>query len=431
MNELLMNFLGELWHTTTDMAPYLLFGFLMAGILAVFIRPETVERHLGPRGFGSIFKAALFGVPLPLCSCGVIPVSASLRRHGASRGATTAFLISTPQTGVDSILVTYSLLGPFFAVFRPVISLITGLAGGTLADVLAGSNGSGSALPAGRDACCTDSPGHPLARVFTYGFGTLARDIARPLLAGLLIAGVIAAVVPGDFMQARVGTGFLPMIVVMAVAIPLYVCATASVPIAAALITAGFSPGAALVFLMTGPATNAATITTLWKIMGRRTTIIYVMTVALAALGAGLLMDYVIALRPHLATVPAHAMLPPWLSTGSAVALLALLTRHALPRRCMRGHGLVEQGPAANASLTLSVHGMSCSHCADAVKRALLEIDGVTDAEVDLEQARAVVRGTAVNGQTLRIAVESLGYSARILPEEQNQGDAIDSCPRD
>ena len=212
-----------------------------------------------------VIKASLLGVPLPLCSCGVIPVAASLRRHGASRGATTAFLLSTPQTGVDSIVVTYSLMGGLFALIRPVVAFITGLVGGWLVDALAGQDygnatGVNPSAPCAGECCALSvRRQNRLVRALHYGFVTLPRDIGKALVVGLIISGVIAAFVPDDFFAGVFGTGLVGMLIMMAVGMPLYVCATGSVPVAAALMMKGVSPGAALVFLMTGPATNAAT----------------------------------------------------------------------------------------------------------------------------------------------------------------------------
>ena len=252
-----------IWGTLCEMAPYLLLGFLVAGLLSVFISPEIVERHLGGRGMWPVVKAALLGVPLPLCSCGVIPVAASLRRHGASRGATTAFLLSTPQTGVDSIVVTYSLMGGLFALIRPVAAFITGLVVGWFVDVLTAHNYGKPVVPPlpCTEACCapTARPKNNILRALHYGFFVLPRGIGNALIVGLLVSGVIAAFVPDDFFAGVFGTGIVGMLIMMAIGIPLYVCATGSIPVAAALMMKGVSPGAALVFLMTGPATNAVT----------------------------------------------------------------------------------------------------------------------------------------------------------------------------
>ena len=282
------------WATTLEMSPYLLFGFFMAGLLSVLISPAMVERHLGGSGLWPVVKASLFGVPLPLCSCGVIPVTISLHKHGASRASAVSFLLSTPQTGVDSIMVTYSLLGPVFAIFRPVAAFVTGVVGGLLVNLF------DKAAPktANNQKNCTDECCQPAPRIskishgMKYGFVTLPRDIARPLVVGLVIAAFITALVPDDFFAEIMPSGFLAMLIMMALGIPVYVCATASVPIAAAMMLKGLSPGAAFVFLVTGPATNAASIVTIWKILGRKTAIIYLLTVAGCALAGGLLLDF-------------------------------------------------------------------------------------------------------------------------------------------
>jgi len=325
MLETLQNAGLDFWLTLCEMSPYLLFGFLMAGVLSVLVSRELVERHLGGHGFWPVFKAALFGVPLPLCSCSVIPVTASLRKHGAGRGAATAFLISTPQTGVDSIFVTLALLGPVFAVFRPLAALVSGLLGGSVADALE-PHGEADTQPADEctDACCAEDGHGKFAKIFSYGFVDLPRDIGRALLIGILIAGIISAALPNDFFVG-VGTGILAILVMMLLGIPVYVCATASIPVAAALMMKGVSPGAALAFLMTGPATNAAGIATVWKIMGRRTAIVYLATVAATAFASGLILDYIFAFGEWEVKKGMGLMLPQPMKVASAVALLLIL----------------------------------------------------------------------------------------------------------
>jgi len=324
MPEFLTNLLADFWMTLSEMSPYLLFGFFVAGLLSALVSQSMVERHLGGRGLWPLVKASIFGVPLPLCSCGVIPVSMSLHKHGASRGSTVAFLLSTPQTGVDSIFVTLSLLGPVFAVFRPFAAFATGLIGGSLVDIFDRAGGSRQRGPC-RDECCNGTKRNRLTKGFKFAFVTLPRDIGGALLVGLVIAAFISAVVPDDFFVGRFTHSFVEMLVMMAVGIPMYVCASASVPIAAALIAKGLDPGAALVFLMTGPATNAASFTTIWKGLGGRTTVIYLLSLAGCALAAGLLLDYV-ASGFDLAVVHHHGwMLPQWLKYISAFLLLLVL----------------------------------------------------------------------------------------------------------
>jgi uncharacterized membrane protein YraQ (UPF0718 family) len=327
MQDYVQNLIMKFWTTMTEMSPYLLFGFLMAGLLSMFISAKTVERHLGRKGFWSVLKASLFGVPLPLCSCGVIPVAMSLYKHGASRGAVISFLLSTPQTGVDSIFVTYSLLGPVFAIFRPLAAFVTGLFGGVLVNAF-DQNSTEQPVPC-TDECCNNNTKkeNRLLKALRYGFLVLPADIGKAMLIGLIIAAIISATIPDDFFAVYLtaGGGLLAMVVMMAIGIPMYVCATASVPIAAALIEKGLNPGAAMVFLMTGPATNAAAFTTLWSILGKKTALLYLLSVVVCAFAAGFALDLVYrgALKE---SVHIHGwMLPAWFGNLSAVILLAVL----------------------------------------------------------------------------------------------------------
>jgi hypothetical protein len=412
----------EFWYALLQMAPYLLLGFFVAGVLSVFISPETVEKHLGGGGVAPIFKASAFGVPLPLCSCGVIPVAASLKRHGASSGATTAFLISTPETGVDSILVTYSLLGPVYAIFRPFAALVSGLTGGLLVMYGAGEekNVRRSVVHCTDECCRPASYGHSKVwRIFHYGFLTLPRDIGRALVVGLVIAGVIAALVPKDFFASIFSNTFLQMLVMLAVGIPVYVCASGSVPIALALIHAGISPGAALVFMMTGPATNAATIATVWKTMGKKTAVIYITTVAAMALLSGFILDGIYRYFPHLreqfAAGPGmeqgHA-LPGMVGVISAYVLIALLAFAVFRRSLGRLGGIAPIEVEAGEAFTFTVGGMNCDHCVESVTRALKGCAGVDDVNVDLKAGSAIICGDHLDAEALRKAVVELGYSA-------------------
>ena len=410
MPEWLLSFAGELWDVLGEMAPFLLFGFLVAGVLYVLVPRSVVERHLGGRGTLPVVKATVFGIPLPLCSCGVIPVAASLRRHGASRGATIAFITATPQTGVDSIMVTYGLMGGVFAVFRPLAALVSGTLVGWMVGLWGGGKDETPASAAAQDARHTgESGGGKIRRALRYACLSLPRDVAKPLIAGLILAGAISALVPEDFFRSLIGGGIGAMVVMMAAGIPLYVCATASVPIAAALVAKGISPGAALVFLMTGPATNAATVAVVWKLMGRRTALIYLGTVAVTALTSGLLLDYVLGVEGASAAPPVPWMLPGFVKMAAAFVLLALLAAALLHRP--RGKGAVAL-PDESETVALSVRGMHCTQCVESVTRALAGCEGVATAEVDLKRAKAVVRGKGFDIGTLCRAVEELGYSA-------------------
>ena len=332
---ILEKIVAECWLVLGQMSPYLLFGFVAGGVLSVYLSPAWVERHLGQNRRLAVLKAALFGVPLPLCSCSVIPVSVAIRKQGASRGATTAFLLSTPQTGVDSLAVTYALLGPVFAIFRPLTALLSGLIGGVLVQIAGGSdpvvdkNDSACQCSAGTGGCDDHPESSRWQRIITYSFETLPRDIGLALLVGILIAGVLSALIPPDYLAAYVGGGIVSILILMAIGVPVYVCATGSVPIAVALMHMGASPGAVLAFLIAGPATNAAGLGAVWQVLGGRAVLLYLVTVALSAIGFGLLLDWLVpwigAGIPELAS-GSHTMdEASWLNSIGAVVLLTII----------------------------------------------------------------------------------------------------------
>ncbi len=329
MDEYLRLYFIELKLLIFDMAPWLLLGFLIAGVLHVFFPEGKISRILGKGNTRSVINAALIGVPLPLCSCGVIPAGISLYKNGASKGSAVSFLISTPQTGVDSILVTYSMLGLPLAIIRPVIAFLTGVAGGIFTNLLEKQkpvNVSGAGETDGNSTTT-----NRLFSVVIYAFYDFMRDIAKWLIIGLLIAAFIAVIIPDDFLASYIHNNMLGMIIMLLVSIPLYVCATSSVPIAAVLVAKGLSPGAALVFLMAGPASNAATIAVIGKTLGRRTLIIYLTTLITGALLFGMAVDYIlpqawfskIFMSEH--SHHTHSILPDWIKTGAGILFTLLL----------------------------------------------------------------------------------------------------------
>ncbi len=411
-----------IWGVTTEMSAWLLFGFLVAGFLSVFIDPQWLERNLGGKGFGPVWRASLFGVPLPLCSCGVIPVAASLRSHGASKAATTAFLLSTPQTGVDSIMITYTMLGPLFAIFRPLMALLTGVIGGLLVQS-ADEEASTELKSSGTDNRVKGLLPR-LKSALDYGLVTLPGDIGKPLFIGVLIAGFLAAVIPDDLLAPYLGQGALSIALMMIVGIPLYVCATASVPLAVGFIMLGASPGAALAFLIAGPATNAATITTISRVLGRKTTGIYLLTVAISAFGGGLLLDWLMSWAetalPVLAPQIHHHGQSGWFDQLSGgVLILVMIRAWWLARRQHCGcEGEAEQGACSVSTneekVELNITGMNCSHCSGSVTRTLSEISEVSDVQVFLDDGYAVIRGKNLNSQVLTDAVDGLGFKAQL-----------------
>ncbi|MBN1593762.1 MAG: SO_0444 family Cu/Zn efflux transporter [Candidatus Coatesbacteria bacterium] len=422
MIDALLGIVAEFWDVLGAMSPYLLFGFLVSGILSVYISPEVVRRHLGGKGLAPVLKASLFGVPLPLCSCGVIPVSASLRRQGASKGATTAFLLSTPQTGVDSIFVTLSLLGPVFAIFRPLAALLTGFIGGSIVSIgdrEEGDSCEGESCTCATGACMIHQKNRKFSHIFKYGFVTLAGDIAKPLFFGLLAAALISALVPENFFAGSIGQGFWAKVLLMALGIPVYVCATASVPLAAALIAIGVSPGAAFVFLMTGPATNIATIATVWKVMGRRVAITYLATTAGCALLFGSLLD-LIYVRADMAAEPYMPwMMPPFLKVISAIVLLAVLGWSSYVHNHPHHEPILNE--RKEKMLTLNITGMTCSHCVAAVKKVLKDGKGVKAVDVDLKNGKAIVDGENLDHDALCKSVDALGYGCSLHADKEDK----------
>lgn len=328
-----LEFLGrvgiESWRLFVDSAPYLLFGFFSAGLLHGVISAETVGRHLGGRGIGPVVKAALFGVPLPLCSCGVLPAALGLRRKGASKGATLSFLVSTPETGVDSIALTYALMDPIMTIFRPIAAFVSAVAAGVCENAFGRDRA--PAVQAGSSCRCGEAALPGSASLLTrlregtrYAFVDLLGDLVPWLALGFLLAGLITVVLPPGFLASRLGGGWLARGTMLAVGIPIYICATASTPIAAALVLKGLSPGAALVFLLAGPATNLATLTSLTATLGPAATGRYVAAISVSALGLGYLLDGLygalsISLRASAGSAP--ELLP----AGVGLAAAALL----------------------------------------------------------------------------------------------------------
>lgn len=286
-----------------DMSPFLMLGLVFAGIIHVYIPTEKIAASIGKRSIWSVIKAALWGVPLPLCSCGVIPAALSLRKHGASKGATVSFLVSTPETGIDSIAITYALLDPVFTIFRPISAFLTAVFCGLTENYVGRFDKEKPVIT--KEAChiCGESNetdhshshARKLWRIFEYGFVDFLGDIAKWLLIGIVAAGVISAVIPEGFFTKFIGSGFLEMIVMLVIGIPLYICASATTPIAAALIIKGVSPGAALVFLLAGPATNVATITMVWHYLGKRSAVSYLVSIAVVSLLMGLVLNWIYA----------------------------------------------------------------------------------------------------------------------------------------
>lgn len=357
----------ESWNVLCEAAPFMLFGFLVAGMLKAFVPDSLLTRHLGGKSFGSVFKAALIGVPLPLCSCGVLPAAMGLRKQGAGAGATTAFMISTPESGVDSIAVTYAMIDPIMTVLRPVAALLTGIVAGVAANLLperlipamraetqvpagcgcggqcstthaagthaAGTHSADMHATVAHSAVSKPSFSRRVHIGLDHAFGEILADVGKWLIVGILVAGAISSFMPQEFFLNYLGNEFVSMLAMMLVGVPMYVCASSSTPIAASLLLKGLSPGAALVFLLTGPATNATTITAMAKTFGMALTGVYVGAIVVCSLVFGLLANRLyeaLGFNIHAVLGTVNEALPAWFGFTSAVLLLLLLARAML-----------------------------------------------------------------------------------------------------
>jgi uncharacterized membrane protein YraQ (UPF0718 family) len=372
--EILKEIIFKTADTLFESSFYLLIGFFFAGLVKAFVRTDHIIRHIGKPDLISVVKSALIGTPLPLCSCSVIPMAAELKRSGASKGAVVSFLISTPESGFDSVAVTYAMLDPLMTLFRPVAAFVTAFVAGALeiffskevkpeqlvpvADAQLAIAGNDMAeirsfedIAGCQDADCPCDDPHPrstqsivqkLKNGLRYAFTDLLGDIAYYLLIGLVLSGIITAAVPQEFFTQYFHNEILTMFIMLLVGIPMYVCASASTPIAAALILKGISPGAALVFLLSGPATNLATITVVQKLLGTRSLFLYLFSIASVALLMGFLLNGIY----HYFDISIHVRMgtaSEWISDpvkyASAAVFLPLLLwglRHEIKHRLGR-----------------------------------------------------------------------------------------------
>ncbi len=393
--------IDAIWSVLVSLAPWLLLGTTLAGLLPRLLPPNLIRQHL--RGPGGVVKAVMIGVPMPLCSCGVIPAGIGLRQDGASRGSAIGFLISTPQTGVDSILVSASFLGWPFALFKVASAALTGLIGGWMTDRL---------VPEDQEDALRES-----RRAFSRGrfegmveHGLdLLRSIWRWLVVGILVSAAIDVFVPD---QALSGLGAYGIVVAalgtLVVSLPLYVCATASVPIAAALVASGLPTGAALVFLMAGPATNVATMGAVYRSFGTRTLAIYLSTVIVGSVGLGVLFDSQLGSAAANAVSIGHGETN-WWTLVAVIVLLALFALFAWQDGARMWSERIQRSSSVGEVREVDVRGMSCGNCVQRLERALREIEGVRDVTVTLEPGQAVVSGS-IDDSTLREVVKAAGF---------------------
>lgn len=427
----------EVFDLITGMTPYLLLGFFLAGLMHAFVPNTLYRRYVGGSTFRSVFNAAMLGIPLPLCSCGVIPTAMSLRKEGASKGATVSFLIATPQTGVDSIIATYSLMGLPFALIRPFVALATSLFGGVLVNRLddnkAVVSDSGHASDTSASAASTTTFGQKLLQALKYAFVEMMQDIGKWLVVGLVAAGLITVFVPESFFSLFADKPLLSMLLVLAFSIPMYLCATGSIPIAVALMLKGLSPGTALVLLMAGPAVNVASMLVISKVMGRKTLFLYLLSIITGAVVFGLCIDYLLPREWFTAPLmQMHSGHEEGLSLVKMVCSVAffLLLGNAFYQRYFRSsacccgcHGHADHAcsddacscesashaHAAEPVNEFKVKGMTCNHCKNNVEKAILSVEGVTRVEINLVSGQTWVYGKADPSAVVQ-AVKEIGF---------------------
>jgi uncharacterized membrane protein YraQ (UPF0718 family)/copper chaperone CopZ len=407
MFDIVFGLLREIWFLLLEMAPYLLLGFLVAGILHVLIPAEKISKHLAQNNMRSVIKASLFGIPLPLCSCGVIPVAAHLKRQGANRGPLLSFLVSTPTTGVDSILATYSLLGILFAIVRPVAALFSGLLAGFLSIP---HSKKVYEFEVSKNNCviCTDESPHShtilekAKHSVKYAFLELVEDVGKWIVLGIIIGGAISYFIPASIIEKYLGNPFLAYPLMLLIGIPLYVCATGSIPMVAPLILKGMTPGAGLIFLFAGPATNTATLSFVGGEMGRKSLITYLTSIIVGSLLFGLLIDLIwnMSGRDLSLITGTMEMLPEWLKISSGIVLVLLILKAMIKK---------SQPEFTGKGLMISVPGMTCENCKRTLDAAIRKVENVEEVNINLKQKKIEVIG-GIKEAAVFGAIQNAGY---------------------
>ena len=388
--------LAAMTSVLNELSPWLILGALVSGLMHAFLPAQFIAKQLS--GVGGVFKSVVFGVPLPLCSCGVIPAGVGLKKDGASDGSSIGFLISTPQTGVDSVLVSAGMLGWPFALFKVAAAAVLGVVGGLIAHAV----GEPAAQDTGKADGASDRPG--LVEGFWHAVQVF-RSIWVWLVVGIVASGAITVWVPAGELTALSQRS--PLAVyggVLLLSIPLYVCATASVPIAAALVAGGLPAGSALVFLIAGPATNVATIGAVARTFGRPVLIVYLTTLIVGSMILGMSFDSVI---PAVGTIAAHHHEHfSWISIASSAVLVLVFLFFAVESLRTR---FSDGGQTVSAGWNVSVDGMTCGGCSSRLERVLNAHDQINSAHVDLGAARAKIDGS-ISATTLEQLIVNAGF---------------------
>jgi len=392
--------ISEIWNFLLIVSPWLLLGLFIAGLIHSFIGESFIKEHLGGSGFIPVLKATLFGIPLPVCSCSIIPIAAGLRKDGASKAATMSFLISTPTTGVDSIFITYGMLGGVFAIARPLSALIGGILIGIIVYLTERNN----------ETCLiVEHKKHPhlslwdrIKSTFVYGFGVLPQDLSKTLLLGIAVGGALSALLPTDFASEYLSNPLIAYPLMIVVSVPLYVCAVGSVPIVAALLMKGLIPGAALAFMIAGPATNTITMGFVGKKLGKRVFVIYLVSIIIIAVGGGLIMDLFLPAWSGQELMHRHNEISLFLKIISTILLLAIMGYSLLNK-----HKIIKD---VDMEYRFYVPDMTCKHCQMTIENSLKKLPGIENVVISLANKTVSVDGE-VDKNTIIKQIEGIGYT--------------------
>ena len=410
-------FLLEMWSLCLNMAPFLLMGMFVSGLISMFVNSRLILKHIGSKNFLSIFKSTVLGIPIPLCSCGVIPVAATLREAGASKGSTVSFLVSTPQTGIDSIFLTYGMLGPVFALFRPLAAFVSGIFSGMVInsfdDDLHHHLPNPDSFPNAKTSLI-----EKLESGLRYGFLSLPSDIVVPLFQGLIIAAAIAIFIPPDFIAEYFSSSpYVMLFMMLAVSLPVYVCATASIPIAVVLMAKGVSAGAVFVFLMAGPATNASSIAVVKNILGQKTMYHYLLLISSTAIVFGFFLDSFVTIVPPTMSSFSHVHATDSYGSFFLTILFLLILINSYVYKYKGNVSKPTDGgndfDGSQDRLSIVVDGMTCSHCQASVESAVYSCSGVESASVDLLTGQVIVLGSGLDESAIKDKIKGKGFSLK------------------
>lgn len=413
--EYLNSYLSELILIFSDMAPYILLGLFFVGLMNLWITKDIVKKQIGKNNIASIFKAAIFGIPLPLCSCGVIPTAVYMNQSKASKPAIVSFLTATPQTGIDSILATYGLMGPIFAIYRPIAALFMGIFGGLVTKYFYKEEKKTFFNLEVLNSKQEQSNKTFIDKFFKYPYIEFLDDIAPQFIFGIVIAALISFLIPDDFFaNSGFNSGIWAMLLMIVIGIPMYICATASIPIAVALLLKGFSPGAAFIFLAVGPTTNAASFTVLSKSLGNKIVTLYIVSIIVSSLVFAYILDFIyyyfeLDFTAYLNVGHQHHHELSILTIVSSILLLILLVL-SIYRIYLKKYFIKKEVPKGYSKVNIS--GMTCSHCSETISKTLSQINGLEDIKVDHVAGFAIFKGV-FDRENLKDKISNAGYELK------------------